>query len=184
MRTILSLVFIFLFGIVSSQKESESKLKTAANVSINSNGIASIPAFSLGKPAVMASVSLAKNRFSYDPILAYSLEMKPWFIDNWLHYKIVNKNKFELRTGFNFSTFFSSFRFEDETLLKGERYFAYELAATWKFTSNSTVSLMYWRDMGQEPGAEFQGFLKCFYSIIKPVDKHQVNAIKCLNLRI
>lgn len=155
MRAFFSVLFVFIFSIALSQENkdgSRTKLKADANVSLNSNGIASIPAFSLGKPAFIASVALTKNRFSFDPVLAYSLEMKPWFIDSWLHYKIVNKSQFELRTGFNFSTFFSEYKLPDETLLQGQRYFALALEAMYKISPNSSLTFMYWRDMGQEPG--------------------------------
>lgn len=128
------------------------KLQAAASVSINSNGIASIPAFSLDKPAVIASLSFIKGRFSYDPVLAYGLNMKPWFVDNWLHYKIINMPEFILRTGLNFSTFFSQSRMEGATILRGERYFAGELAGFYKIGTNNTLSLMYWSDNGIEPG--------------------------------
>ena len=92
---------------LSQEGEGKHQLKSNLSVSINSNGFAPIPAFSLGKPAFIASANIAKGRFSYDPVLAYSLEMKPWFIDNWLHYTVIQKPKFEFKVGTNFSTFFS-----------------------------------------------------------------------------
>jgi len=128
------------------------KLKAAAIVSLNSNGIASIPAFSLDKPALIATISLAKNRFSYEPVLGYSLEMKPWFIDNWLNYKIVNRTKFELRAGVNFSSFFTPVKISDTALLKAERYFAYTITGVYKITSATLLTLAYWSDNGQEQG--------------------------------
>ncbi|TFG42734.1 MAG: hypothetical protein E4H43_02725 [Bacteroidia bacterium] len=155
MRTYFSVLFIFIFGIAFPQESPdglEKRLKTDANVSLNSNGMASIPAFSLGKPAIIASVSLTKNRFSYDPVLAYGVNMKPWFIDNWLHYKIIRKPFFELRTGVNFSTFFTDYKLTEETILRGDRYLAFELAATYKFPSNTSLTFMYWNDNGLEPG--------------------------------
>lgn len=162
MRSFCSLLFIFIFSISNSQEKSDSvrtKLKADANVSLNTNGVASIPAFSLGKPAIIASVSLSKNRFSYDPVLAYGVNMKPWFIDNWLHYKIIRKPSFELRSGVNFSTFFTDYKLTDETILRGDRYLAFELAATYKFRSNTSLTLMYWNDNGLEPGTISGHFL-------------------------
>lgn len=129
-----------------------SKLKAGCTVSLNSNGIASIPAFSLDKPAVMASINLSKGRFSYDPTLAYGLDLKPWFIDNWLHYKVIVKSGFELRAGFNISSFFSSYKLPDETILQGQRYFAFALAATYFVASNTTLTIDYWNDRGQDKG--------------------------------
>lgn len=156
MKTSICLTFLFIFTVTFSQEEtnsSKAKLKASANVSINSNGIASIPAFSLGEPALIAGINLVKNRFSFDPVLAYSIEMKPWFIDNWLHYKIVSKPAFELRAGFNFSTFFSNIEVDDETILKGDRYFALALEATYKIAPKHSLTFMYWNDRGQEPGS-------------------------------
>jgi hypothetical protein len=162
MRAFISVLFIFIFGIAFPQENpdvSDKRLKAAANVSLNSNGVASIPAFSLGKPAIIASVSLTKNRFSYDPVLAYGVNLKPWFIDNWLHYKIIRNPSFELRTGVNFSTFFTDYKLTDETILRGDRYLALEVAATYKFQSNTSLTLMYWNDNGLEPGTISGHFL-------------------------
>ncbi|HEX2394085.1 MAG TPA: hypothetical protein VHI78_02000, partial [Bacteroidales bacterium] len=117
------------------------KLKAAAIISLNSNGIASIPAFSLDKPALIATLSLTKNRFSYEPVLGYGLEMKPWFIDNWVNYKIINKTRFELRAGINFSTFFTPVRISDTAVLKAERYFAYTITGIYKFTPATFLTL-------------------------------------------
>src|SRR5512133_2069654 len=108
MRIPFCFLFVFIFTVTYSQEEtsaSKRKLNAGATISLNSNGIASIPAFSLGKPAVIASISLVKNRFSYTPTLAYGLDLRPWFIDNWLNYKIIRKPAFELTAGFNISTF-------------------------------------------------------------------------------
>lgn len=158
MRTSFCLTFLFIFIVTFSQEKADSskaktKLKAAASVSLNTNGIASIPAFSLGEPAIIGAVSLQKNRFSYDPVLAYGIDMKPWFIDSWLHYLIVSRPAFELRTGFNFSTFFSKIKFFDDEILKGERYFALALEAMYKISQTSSFTFMYWNDRGQEPGS-------------------------------
>ncbi|NSW93420.1 MAG: hypothetical protein HPY62_01790 [Bacteroidales bacterium] len=150
----LLLVCITVSSFTQGEKDNARRvLEPALSVSLNSNGIASIPAFSLGKPAIIASVNLTKGRFSYDPVLAYSLEMKPWFIDSWLHYKIILKPKFELRAGVNFSTFCSGFAVNDEEILKAERYFAFALAGTYRLSAVSSLTLDYWSDNGQEKGS-------------------------------
>lgn len=154
MKLTLFLLFVF-FAFPSFSQENTSiskwKLRTTASVSLNSNGIASIPAFSLGKPAVMASISLVKNRFSYDATLAYGLDLRPWFIDNWLHYKLIVQPSFELRTGFNISSFFSEYTPPAEFIWYTQRYFAIEVAGLYKFSPISSMSLLYWNDRGQEP---------------------------------
>lgn len=155
MRLSYCLLFSFIFTSSYSQENADSlkrELKTSAVISINSNGIATIPAFSLDKPALMASLVLAKNRFSYEPLLAYGLDLRPWFIDNWLHYIIIRKPVFELRTGFNISSFFSDFETGEESIHQSQRYFAFEATATYKLPQKSYLSLSYWNDRGQENG--------------------------------
>ena len=162
-------VCILLISITASvfaqgkQNNAKEILKPSLSFSLNSNGIASIPAFSLDKPAIVASVNLTKGRFSYDPVLAYSLEMKPWYIDNWLHYKIVRRPEFELRAGVNFSTFCSGFTVNNEDILKAERYFALALAGTYMTSPISSLSFDYWSDNGQEKGSLSGHFVALTY---------------------
>jgi hypothetical protein len=161
MRVLFCLLLLFIFTLSYSGESADSlktKLEASCTVSVNSNGIASIPAFSLGKPAVIASVTLAKNRFSYDPQLAYGLNFKAWFIDSWLHYKLIDRPHFEFRPGFNFSTFFSDYNSQGETFLpnptirQAQRYFTIEFTGIYKFSSNSSLTLGYWNDRGQDKG--------------------------------
>lgn len=155
MKITFCLVFLSIFAVsysIEKADSTKSKLRSGCTLSLNSNGIASIPSFSLGKPAIMASINLVKGRFSYDPVLAYDFNFKPWVIDNWLHFKIIDKSSFELRTGVDISSFFSEFKLPDETILQGQRYFTYELAGTYKISARSFVSLAYWNDRGQDKG--------------------------------
>lgn len=153
MRFFFSISLIFIFTLATSQEKNENagnKLKAFASVTVNSNGIASIPAFSLGKPAIIASAGLIKGRFSYDPALAYGFDLRPWYIDNWLHYKFLAKPAFDMTAGFNVSSFFTQHNESGETILRGERYFAFSMTAVYKISSNSSLAFAYWNDRGQE----------------------------------
>jgi hypothetical protein len=153
MRFSFYIFFIFIFTFARSQEKRDStgtKLKAFATVSVNSNGIASIPAFSLDKPAIIASANLIKGRFSYDPTLAYGFDLRPWYIDNWLHYKFVARPVLEMTAGFNISSFFTQHSEPDEIILRGERYFAFALTAVYKTSSSSSLTFAYWNDRGQE----------------------------------
>ncbi len=151
--------FILLNLVVSavaiSQESTEKlshKLKAGCNFSINTNGISSIPSFSLGAPAIIAVPSFTLGRFNYEPILAYDLDIQPWFIDNWLRYKIIDRPRFEFRTGANFSMYFSDYKLADSTILQGQRYWAAEFTAFYKPTGSSFISASYWNDNGMDPG--------------------------------
>lgn len=130
----------------------KNKLKATCTFSINSNGISSIPSFSLGAPAVIANPSLNYGRFNYEPVLAYDFDIQPWFIDNWFRYRIIDRPKFEFRTGVNFSMFFTDLRLSDSTVLQGQRYWAAEFTSIYKPTESSFISAAYWNDRGQDRG--------------------------------
>jgi len=151
-----SLLLLFLFTCAWSQEQADSihskKLNASARVSLNSNGIAYVPAFSLGKPALIGAFSLSKGRFSYDPVLNYGLDLKPWIIDNWVHYKIVDRPAFEFKTGAVFSAFFSEIDTEDDPILQVQKYLAVEFISSYRFNPNSSLVFTYLLDRGQDPG--------------------------------
>jgi hypothetical protein len=149
---LLSLAFVTThsFALQCTDTTKPAKLRAAATFSLNSNGIATVPAFSLGKPAAIASVSVGKGWFSYDPTLGYSLDGHPWFIDNWLHVKLVNRPGFELRTGMNVSTFCGRYTSPEGDFYRVERYFTFELAGIFRFSDNMSLLAQYWNDRGQE----------------------------------
>jgi hypothetical protein len=155
MKSFFCLVFFFSFAVSFSTDVSDStktKLEANANISLNSNGIATIPAFSLDKPAVIASVELSKGRFSYDPMLGYGMERKPWFIDNWFNFTIIEKPSFELNAGINISMYFFENKLPDEEILQGQRYFALATTAIYKFSDKTSLTFSYWNDRGQDKG--------------------------------
>ena len=162
MRITFILLFVFIsLGTICQNADSTrtKKLVASGSISINSNGVASVPAFTLGEPAFITSVSLAGGRFSYDPVLGYGLDLKPWFIDNWLHYKFITRPIFEMRAGFNYSTYSSDYKLPDETILQGQRYFTFALEAFYYFKPKNSLQFAYWNDRGQEPGTITGHFL-------------------------
>ncbi len=150
------MVLFFIFTVSWSQEQIDNskskKLKAEASVSLNSNGIAYIPAFSLDKPALIGAFSLVKGRFSYDPQLCYGLNLKPWIVDNWFHYKIVDRPVFEFKAGAVISSFFSEYETDSETILQAQKYLALEFTSTYKFNPNTSLAFTYLLDRGQDPG--------------------------------
>lgn len=154
-KSLASLPILLLFSVSWAQEAAEgtrSPLEAEASISLNSNGIAYIPAFSLDKPALIGKLNLKKGRFSYDPQLSYGLNLKPWIIDNWFHYRIVVRSDFELKAGAVFSAFFSELETLDEPVLQVQKYLAAELVASHKFSPSSSLAFTYLIDRGQDPG--------------------------------
>lgn len=139
---------------MSKEKSDSTKfpLEVSGEVTLNSNGIAPIPAFALGEPTIMANITLKKNRFSYNPQLSYGLNLKPWIIDNWFRYQWIEQPKFEMRTSFNISMFFSEYVTPNEVVWRGQRYVALELAGKYKLSDKTSFSLMAWYDKGLDTG--------------------------------
>ncbi len=162
-RIVVPLVLLCVFTLSWSQENADStrskKLKAEATVSINSNGIAFVPAFSLGKPAIIGSFSLIKGRFSYDPALSYGLDLKPWIVDNWFHYKIIDRPVFEFIAGGVISAFFSEYETEDETILQAQKYLGLEFTGKYKFNPKTSLAFTYLLDRGQDPGTTQGHFL-------------------------
>jgi hypothetical protein len=156
MKILFCILFLFIFAFTYSLEKADSartKLKAGATISLNSNGIAPIPAFSLDKPAVIAAISLVKGRFSYEPALSYALNMKPWILDSWLQYKIINKPAFEFKSGIIFSNFFSDYELPEDTILhQSQRYFTFTFSGVYRFTPNTALTIAYWNDRGQDNG--------------------------------
>jgi hypothetical protein len=147
------LFFLFIFNLSWPQEDQKSPgLTASATISLNSNGIAYVPAFSLGKPAIIGSLSLVRGRFSYEPQLSYSLELRPWIIDNWFHYKIIDRPAFEFKAGAVISSFFSEYDTGDEVLWQAQKYLAAEFISKYRFSPNSSLAFTYLLDRGQDPG--------------------------------
>jgi hypothetical protein len=183
MKIAFCLPFIFIFAFSFSMEKADSAkshVKLTGNISLNSNGFAPVPSFSLDAPALITAISVTKGRFSYDPQIAYGLNFKPWIIDNWLHYRIISNSSFELRTGIDFSMFFSNLDVEDYQVLQGQQYITLELAGIYKISPKSSITLWYWDDNGFGHGSIDGAFINMVYdrSDIK-IGKKMLLSVNC-----
>jgi hypothetical protein len=155
MKIFSGLAFFFIFSLSYSSGKTDTikpRLKAGADISIHSNGISSIPYFAFGEPAIISAVSLSRGRFSYDPKLAYGLNLKPWLVDNWLRYKFIKRSSFEFNAGINFSTFYKDYRTPEEEILQAQKYLGIELGALYKISEKNSLAFIYWNDRGLESG--------------------------------
>lgn len=145
-----------------SQNAGESPATTfqlSGNLLLTNNGISPIPAFSLNKPALMTSLSLKKDRFSFDPEFNYALDATPWTIDTWLHYSIPVK-RWTFKSGVNLSHFFDRQVVDASTPLvvtRLNRYFVVQEIVSYKPTENISISGSYWNIMGADDYAVRRG---------------------------
>jgi hypothetical protein len=153
------LLFILLFYMPQfsfSQKTDSAKKSThfGAGVSVTHNGIAFVPAFSLGKPAAIFDLTVGR-RLSFDPQFRFSLEGKPWaFLFSW-RYKLLTKNKWRLTLGTHPSISFISVPNIDSTTttIFARRYWTTDFALNYFITKNISVGTYYLYSRGIDKDA-------------------------------
>ncbi len=105
------IVFSFLgsFDLVFSQNNDSTKRVNNFKIvtSVTNNGISLIPTFSLGKPAIIFDASMGQ-RLTFDPLIRYSLEGKPWSFIFWWRYKLLKPGKFQFTIGAHPSVLFKT----------------------------------------------------------------------------
>lgn len=125
------------------QVEEGNGFKFSGTIGLNTNGISPVPAFSLGKPAIMGFFSLRKNRFSFDPEVAYSTDGKPWFFSSCFRYRIFGKKNFGIKVAANWSVTHSYPEVIEngisKTITKAEQYLVFEFVPTYKLTEKFSL---------------------------------------------
>lgn len=105
-------------------------------ITVTNNGISLIPNLSLGRPAALFDLSMGKGRWSFDPMLRFGLDGKPWSLIFWGHYKLYDRPKFKMSIGAHPSVVFREIPLTNSTgatrkYLIGQRYFAWEATPTY-----------------------------------------------------
>ncbi len=167
-----------------SQKKDSAKSIShfSGSISITNNGISIVPSFSLGKPAAIFSLSVGKNRYSFEPDLRFSLGGKPWSFLFWGRYKLVTTDKFKMNTGahlgLNFKTSDIPINGDSSETTVTRRYLAGELSPNYFLSKNFSVGLYYLYSHGLDAGTIGNTHFITFnlnYSNIKITDQFFLN---------
>jgi hypothetical protein len=146
------------FGCWSQDLHQNSSSKTKhinGTITATNNGISIIPSFSLGRPAVFFDLSLGGERLSFDPMLRFGMDGKPWSFVFWGRYKIIKDKKFTLTAGAHPAFLFR----EREVLIDGklekmlvtQRFIAFEIAPSYKISSKTSIGIYYLQGNGFNP---------------------------------
>lgn len=149
---------------VQAQEDTESAQTSFSGLtSVTHNGIALIPSFSLGTPAIVFDLKFTKQKLSFEPDMRFALEGKPWSFVFWLRYKLIDNKKFSLRVGahpaLNFRTIDIVRNGQPEELLESRRYAAFEVAPTIKTSENSGFGAYYLQGRGFDEGLKRSHFM-------------------------
>lgn len=165
MRTvgITLIIWALCISLTPSLAQTKHPLQVTGAIILTNNGIDPVPAFALGKPALMSTLELTKKNFTYISQLNISItDFKPWSQNNWFLLKIPVSAKGFFRTGLAFSYFHKRDvldfpqRTQVETQLLNQ-YLAMELSYTHKFSDHFQLSLTNWLARGIEWDAVRRG---------------------------
>lgn len=161
----------FLFFILSYAHESRAQEEPSATshffngtITATNNGISIIPSFSLGRPAAFFDLSIGGDRFSFDPMLRFGMDGKPWTFVLWGRYKVIKDSRFTLTIGghpaFLFQEVDMTVQGKPDQMLVSNRYLAGEVNSSYKLTDRVSVGLYYLRGTALKSlGAQNSNFL-------------------------
>jgi len=148
-------LLVFIFGLILSFYTSHSQTTDSTQtpsflrgqITATNNGVSLIPTFSLGKPAVLFDMNIGKGRLSFDPMIRFGMNGKPWTFVFWWRYKLIQQKKFNLGLGAHPSVVFRDISVKDNGItrnfLAAQRYFAWEAAPTYIISKNANLGLYY-----------------------------------------
>jgi hypothetical protein len=124
-------------------------------ITATNNGVSIIPSFTLGRPALLFDLSLSGERFSFDPMLRFGMDGKPWSFVFWGRYKAIKDKPFTLTVGahpaFIFAERIVKVNGQEKTMFVSQRFLAMEVAPMYKFSNRLSMGLYYLRGHGFNP---------------------------------
>ena len=135
----------------------------SGRIATTNNGISLIPTFSLGKPALLFTLSLGKNKLSFEPDFNFSLEGKPWSMLFWWRYKIAQRDNFSMRLGinpnFSYRTINTYNNGISKNLIEARRFLAGEVEPIYSVSKNIKVGMYYLYAFGFDDSSKHTHFL-------------------------
>lgn len=150
-KSILSILLIFVSLSLYGQ-EAEKKNHLSGTITATNNGISIIPSFSLGRPAVFFDLSMGGERLSFDPMLRFGMDGKPWSFILWGRYKVIKDKRFSLTVGGHPAFLFQEKEIivdgKEEKLFVANRYLAGEINTNFKLNDRYSIGLYYLKGNG------------------------------------
>uniref|UniRef100_UPI004048D7A3 hypothetical protein n=1 Tax=Algoriphagus sp. TaxID=1872435 RepID=UPI004048D7A3 len=158
-RVLVLVVFSLLVSLAGVQAQEATPATPSGQfggvITATNNGVSIIPSFTLGRPALLFDLSLSGERFSFDPMLRFGMDGKPWSFVFWGRYKAIKDKRFTLTVGahpaFIFQERIVKVNGREETMLVSQRFLAMELAPTYKISKRLSMGLYYLRGHGFNP---------------------------------
>lgn len=144
--------------------DSSDKIYHASGIiTATNNGISVIPSFSLGKPALMFEFSVGGEKLSFDPQFRFGMDGKPWSFVFWWRYKFYESDKFSFHMGAHPAFLFADIAYINEGRAieskEARRYYAGEIAPTFKISKKISISPYYLVGHGVDEGVTNSHYL-------------------------
>lgn len=137
----------------------------SGNISLTTNGFSIIPTFSLNSPAVITQLSWRRRKFSIDPDIRLTPNLKKGSMVLWFRYYPIQQRKFSLRVGAHPAMNFQLRKITDSNGVVSEisqmrRFLAWELSPSYRITNNWAIGLYYLQGNGlQKDGPRTTHFI-------------------------
>jgi hypothetical protein len=126
-------------------------------VNVNSQGISTVPALTLGRPAAIFDLAVRKGDVSFEPQFRFALDGTPWSFLLWGRYRAVQGERFRLTVGghpaYSFRARPAVVDGRTRDVIDVRRYFAAEATPTWVLTRRTSAGAYYLYSRGVDPGA-------------------------------
>lgn len=123
-------------------------------LTVSTKGISTIPSFTLGKPAAIADVSIARNGLSFEPQFKFGLDGKPWAFLFWGRYRLLEGEKLRVTVGAHPALNFRATRVTTggapREIIVARRYLAGELSSGYSLSRRVSVGPYYLYGYGVE----------------------------------
>jgi len=144
-----------------------SSAQVSGNVQLTNNGVAPVPIFALGRPAILSTTTFKKGKFYFNPEFNLGLDAKPWTIFSRVGYYLVENKKLNLAIATNLNWFFMQ---RNPALYNNEefqvqRYNTWELDGDFQIKENQKLYFQYWRtEKLDQLGVWYENFVNLAYS--------------------
>lgn len=151
LKPLIALALIFVSIPLLAQVE-EKKRHIGGTITATNNGISIIPSFSLSRPAVFFDLNMGGERLSFDPMLRFGMDGKPWSVILWGRYKVIKDRRFSLTVGGHPAFLFQETEMivdgKEEKMFVANRYLAGEINTNFKVTEKVSLGLYFLRGAG------------------------------------
>jgi hypothetical protein len=136
----------------------------SGNLGLTTNGFSIIPTFSLNSPAAIVLLSWRTKKFSIDPDIRMTPNLKKGGMLLWFRYYPIERKKYSLRVGahpaLNIQPREVVTNGDTSTINQMRRFLAWELSQTYRVTDNFALGLYYLQGYGlQKDGPQRTHFV-------------------------